>query len=78
MTHNVITTLFTLTVVCQNVTLINKSGFPWNKDDRTQIEVSKKRCIELGKGCLKIFVKRDIDTYWAICEGKRAKTKKTN
>ena len=58
---------------CPNTIIVNESE-EWNKIDALQFESSRKRCGEIypDAPCLKWFVKKAENTYWAVC-GKQMK-----
>lgn len=61
--------IFFTAINCSETIVINQSKDPWNSKDEYQLNYSKKRCGEIfiNSPCLKKFVKRKVQTYWAIC-----------
>lgn len=60
---------------CPPTVVVNATKV-WNKIDQKTLKTSQKRCIVHYKDapCLKRFIKKEENNYWAIC-GTREKTK---
>lgn len=54
--------------ICDEFTLVNKSGHEWVEDDGWTIVRSANSCKYKYKSCLKRFVKKTKKDYNAICE----------
>ena len=54
---------------CPEPVVTSESNDPWNKIDQRNFESAIVRCGQKFEKspCLKRFVKRDVQVYWAIC-----------
>lgn len=54
---------------CPAILMVNKSEEPWNNKDYDTKKRAMQRCGEIYKDspCLKVFVKTEPQSYWAIC-----------
>lgn len=57
---------------CQTPEVTNETK-EWNQIDRTSLQTAINRCPELYNDapCLKKFIKKSENNYWAICGARR-------
>lgn len=61
-------TLLTLALAsCLSPNFVNESSHKQNKTDLENLIVAKKGCKKHYQACLKTFIKKDVNRYWAIC-----------
>jgi hypothetical protein len=55
------------------VTIIINNTSVWNKTDSSSLSSAKKRCVTMfaDSPCLKKFIKKEHNVYWAICTGEK-------
>ena len=61
-------------LTCPKTIVINKAII-WDQSDTQMLDTAKKRCGEIypDAPCLKKFIKKDEDSYWAICGAQNGK-----
>jgi hypothetical protein len=61
------TFLIVLNLNCGYPTMVNNTLYDWNDIDIKAMNQARKTCVIEYDSCLKKFIKRDVQTYWAIC-----------
>lgn len=63
------TLMLYLTLNCPDTRIVNMSKLKWVKEDDVQLQFTKTQCIKFypRSPCLKTFIKRGFQNYWAIC-----------
>ena len=66
--------LLTALLYCPALRTVNHTEI-WNVDDKAALARAQIRCKEIYKDapCLRVFIKKEVNTYWAICTYKRKK-----